>query len=328
MAPISDPVLVDHIAAAVRDHVDGTTPPTVAIEALTAVDARVAHEITALGGTVTGSVPGAVVQARVPVDRAAAVAAAPGVSFVQAPRAVNQRPRRVEAGFGELVNNGVGAMNATAWHDAGLRGAGVRVGIVDFLATAQWNSAEQGPLPTVANGHMFCLDSIGEGLCNPDGSVNSAAGDPHGLAVTEIVKDAAPDADVYVATVATVSDLPRRDRLVRRPWRLDHLPLARLRLRRAGRRHRPARQRRRLRRLARPGVVQLGRQRRRARLPAASPCRPRSRTAPSTSLPATTCSACSATGPGASSSTASAGRTTGTCPPGGAPTIASRSTSR
>jgi hypothetical protein len=72
---------------------------------------------------------------------------------------------------------------------------------------AKWNENEQGPMPTVANGHMFCLDGIGEGLCNQDGSINSETGDLHGLAVTEIVKDAAPDADVYIASVATVSDL-------------------------------------------------------------------------------------------------------------------------
>jgi hypothetical protein len=205
--PITDPALVDDIAGATRRHAEGTALPTVAMEVLTSSDAQVSAEIRSLGGTVTGSVPGAVVQAEVPIDRADAVARSRGVDFVQAPRLVDQRPRQTDSGFGPIVNTGATAINTTAWQDAGIRGAGVRVGVVDFFTTAQWNPAEQGPVPTVANGHMFCLDTAGQGLCNPDGSINSTAGDPHGLAVTEIVKDAAPDADVFVATVATVSDM-------------------------------------------------------------------------------------------------------------------------
>ncbi len=204
--PISDPALIDDIAAATRTR--GEIRPTVAVEVLTDHDDAVAAAVTSLGGTVTGSVPGSVVQAEMPVDSTAALALAPGVDFVQAPRPVNQRPQRVEAvGFGPTVTDGVAGMNASAWHNAGLRGGGVRIGIIDFFTVQNWNASEDGPLPTVANGHMFCLDSSQSGLCNGDGSINGAFGDQHGLAVTEIVKDVAPDADVYIATVGTVSDM-------------------------------------------------------------------------------------------------------------------------
>ncbi len=206
--PISDPALLAEIAAASGRHVEGTPQPRVAVEVLTPYDRQVGDEIVRLGGSVTGSVPGAVVQASVPIDRADAVALARGVEFVQAPREVNQRPRQIEAaGFGPTVNTGLAGMNATAWQNAGIRGGGVRIGIVDFFTTSQWNPAEQGPVPSPANGHMFCRDSIGGGLCNADGSINSSEGDPHGLAVTEIVKDTAPDADVFIASISTVSDL-------------------------------------------------------------------------------------------------------------------------
>ena len=68
---------------------------------LTEHDDAVAAAVTSLGGTVTGSVPGSVVQAEMPVDSTAALALAPGVDFVQAPRPVDQRPQRLEAvGFG------------------------------------------------------------------------------------------------------------------------------------------------------------------------------------------------------------------------------------
>lgn len=205
---IADPALVDDIAGAARVHVEDVTP-MVAVEVLTSDDDAVAATVAALGGSVTGSVPGQIVQAEVPAARAAALARSAGVDAVQAPRLVNSRPDRqtVEAGFGATVTNAVAGMNATAWQDAGLRGAGVRVGIIDFFTTDQWNVAEQGPLPTVANGHLFCRDSSGSGLCNPDGSINSALGDRHGLATTEIVRDVAPDADVFIATVGTVSDM-------------------------------------------------------------------------------------------------------------------------
>jgi hypothetical protein len=196
-APISDPALLAEIAAAAGRHVEGTPQPPVAVEVLTPYDRQVGDEIARLGGSVTGSVPGAVVQASIALDRIDSLATARGVEFVQAPRQVNERPRPVEAaGFGTTVNSGLAGMNATAWQDAGIRGAGVRIGIVDFFTMAQWNPAEQGPVPSVANGHMFCRDSVGIGLCNADGSINSTQGDPHGLAVTEIVKDTPPAADV------------------------------------------------------------------------------------------------------------------------------------
>ena len=60
--PISDPALIDDIAAATRS--PGESRPTVAVEVLTDHDDAVAAEVTPLGGTVTGSVPGSVVQRR------------------------------------------------------------------------------------------------------------------------------------------------------------------------------------------------------------------------------------------------------------------------
>jgi hypothetical protein len=89
------------------------------------------------------------------------------------------------------------------------------VGVIDYFDRNLWNTSEQGSVPTRANGHVFCRDSIpltsdhtqhdctaGGDLVRPlDGS-----GD-HGVAVVEIVKDMAPDAEIYVATVGTVSDM-------------------------------------------------------------------------------------------------------------------------
>ncbi|MEO5724574.1 MAG: hypothetical protein ABIQ39_09605, partial [Ilumatobacteraceae bacterium] len=207
-AAITDPALVAEVVAAARRHTEGASRTSVAVDVVGKQAGQAASAVIAIGGMVTGSVPGALVQATVPFDRVADLARIDGVEFVRASRPANQRPRRSESvGYGPSVNDGVAAMNATAWQDAGFRGGGTRIGIIDFFTVDSWNTTEQGPRPTLANGHMFCRDSLQTGLCNADGSINSAQGDQHGLAVTEIVKDTAPDADVYIASVNTVSDM-------------------------------------------------------------------------------------------------------------------------
>ena len=207
--PVSDPQLVAEIAGARSERGESLQPQSLAVEVLTHDGVRVVGAVRSLGGVVTGQVPGEVLQADMPADRIEELARTPGAEFVQAARPMQRPPRpAIEAASSRaLTNEGVAAMDLTAWHGSGRRGAGVKVGVIDFFTMDRWNPDEQGPTPTVANGHMFCKDSIGLELCLPDGSINSAQGDVHGLAVTEIVKDSAPDADVYIATAATVSDL-------------------------------------------------------------------------------------------------------------------------
>lgn len=205
--PVVDPRLDADVATARR--VEGTAGAQVAVEVITAYDSSLARRIVELGGKVTGSVPGAVVQGTVPATRVDDLALTRGVQQVRSPKTVNQRPPAIEAGFGGTVGDEVTATNAATWHDTapGLTGAGVKVGIIDYFVMSLWNESEHGPTPTVGNGHMFCLDNSGSSLCNGDGSVNSANGDRHGVAVTEIVKDMAPGSDIYIATVGTLSDL-------------------------------------------------------------------------------------------------------------------------
>jgi hypothetical protein len=75
------------------------------------------------------------------------------------------------------------------------------VGIIDFFNLALWNASEQGPLPD--HEHRMCLDTSGSGFCPSSG----ADGEEHGVAVAEVLKDMAPDVELYLATVGTVSDL-------------------------------------------------------------------------------------------------------------------------
>ncbi len=233
---ISDPKLLSAISQARATRVEGGPEPTVVVELLTGAQAAASAAVVAAGGQVTGAVPGQVVQARVPVSAVAQLTAAPGVTYVRAPRRAGylvspDRPTRLESGpgFGTNVGAAVSLTNADDWQAAGLDGTGVKVGVVDYFdlsawnpievpendgdpntGSGVWNTLELGPIPDAA--HTFCQDSLypigdPDSYCVTSSSFNPVFGDVHGPAVVEIVKDMAPGAEMFVATVGTVSDL-------------------------------------------------------------------------------------------------------------------------
>lgn len=219
--PISDPLLITSIASA-RETARRTngTQQSVPVEVLTSSGDAVAQRVTELGGVVTGSVPGELVQVSVPAAKVAALALSDGVAHVQAPRRVQRpeasRPRRTD--FGPTTGQQPAVTNAASWQAAGITG-NVRVGIVDFFDLGLWNTAEQGPRPDTqpaavpsssATGRLFCRDTSGfvPNYCpvQTDG-VNNGDGNEHGVAVSEVVKDVAPGAELYLATAGTTADL-------------------------------------------------------------------------------------------------------------------------
>jgi len=206
---ISDPELQAAITEAING--PGDEAATVAVEVLTSDDAQIERTVRALGGRVTGSVEGEVVQAIIPASQVGTLANAADVDFVQAPRSAGHLPdtqRRTEANIGTgTPGNEVAITNADAWHTADFIGTGVHVGIVDYFDMSLWNVAEQGPKPTVGNGRVFCQDTLNVGLCTGSGGIVNIPDGLHGVAVAEIVKDMAPAADLYIATVGSVSDL-------------------------------------------------------------------------------------------------------------------------
>ena len=196
---------------AAAQRTEGVAEPSITVEAIAADTDAAAAAITAAGATVTGSVQGQLVQARVPLSKVKAVAAAHGVTRVQYPRSAGyvpgKGPKRTDIGPGTgTAGEEVSITNAAAWQAAGYGGSGVKVGIVDYFDFRVWNPTEHGTKPTLANGHLFCQDSLNFGLCDVNGTVDDS-GDVHGVAVAEIVRDMAPLADVYFATVDTTSDL-------------------------------------------------------------------------------------------------------------------------
>ncbi|HEX5497288.1 MAG TPA: S8 family serine peptidase [Mycobacteriales bacterium] len=142
--------------------------------------------ISSVGGTVTGSTPG-LVRAQVRPSAVGGLAHRPGVRGVRPP---------VRAVADSVTSEGVSASGADAWQSIGT-GAGVKVGIVDVgfggLAAAQ----ASGDLPATGT----ALSVTTETDC---GDVNA---ETHGTAVTEIVHDMAPAAQLFLVCIADQVDL-------------------------------------------------------------------------------------------------------------------------
>lgn len=207
---ITDLRLLGELAELGSRRLQSASEASVTVEVLTADTDGISSAIGRLGGNVTGSVAGQVVQAEVPVSQLKVLASTSGANLVRAPRGAGYIPgdtRRTEfTPSSGTAGAAVSITNAAAWHTAGFGGAGIRVGVIDYFNFAIWNTTEHGPLPTQANGHTFCQDATGSGLCSGGAIVGQPDGF-HGVAVTEIVKDMAPLSDVFVATVGTVADL-------------------------------------------------------------------------------------------------------------------------
>ncbi|MCB1000250.1 MAG: S8 family serine peptidase [Acidimicrobiales bacterium] len=192
---VTDPALLAELADA---------PPSerVVVEVVTDDVAGARADAIELGGVIVGSVPGEVVQVSLAASRVDDLAAADDAQVVRKPLMAN-RPVTGSVDLGPVTGENVAVTQAAAWHAQGLRGAGVRIGIVDFFDLTLWDPAEQGPNPAAA-GRAFCLDTSGSAFCS---SASGVAGSEHGVAVAEIVKDMAPDAELWLATVGTAADL-------------------------------------------------------------------------------------------------------------------------
>ena len=181
--------------------------PRLDIEVLGNDTTHLASLIRSVGGTVVTSAAGIAVQAEVPATSVRTIAASPLADTVRLPRRVNEPVRRYfrPDGFGPTQGVQVASTGAQEWHDSGLTGAGVKVGIIDYFDLSLWDVGEMGPLPDAS--HQFCRDSVDAGFCTISGAIIDQTGGDHGDAVAEIVKDMAPDAELFIAWGTTISDL-------------------------------------------------------------------------------------------------------------------------
>ena len=159
-----------------------------------------------VGGNVEGEIKG-LAQALVPFNQLVALSRHDGVRFIRPALAANiplVGPQRAAASVQSspsVEGEEIEKTNADDWHDAGYLGTGVRVGIVDYFGQTLWNSAQAaGEVPTAAG--TFCqVDGSGCDIWSV------APGVKHGVGVAEIVHEMAPQAQLYLATVNTVTDL-------------------------------------------------------------------------------------------------------------------------
>ena len=173
--------------------------------------AGLAHAVKARGGAVVDRAPGLVL-ADVPATAVRGLLTASGVGTVRLPLDYSVVPQEASPALSTLTSSDplaqVGAKGADAvtkvgiapWHAAGRTGRGIKVGIIDTFSGNAWNAAAaSGDLPAGPSG-SFCRR---EGVGCADTFWN---GDPHGVGVAEIVRDMAPDAQLYLASVSTITD--------------------------------------------------------------------------------------------------------------------------
>jgi len=165
--------------------------------------------IESVGGEPGVTIPGELIQATVPLGALEALEADPAVHLVRTPADYNEpadggteRPLvPMLERLGPLTGEQVQKTNAAAWHSAGLKGQGVKIGIIDTYDQATYNAAvSAGEIPAASG--TFCRI---EGS-NCTSSIFSIFGSKHGIGVAETIADMAPSAQLYMATAITAAD--------------------------------------------------------------------------------------------------------------------------
>lgn len=153
------------------------------------------------GGKVTGSVPGHIVQAEVSWGALEALEAEEGINYLRPPVRIDVAPTKKKKPP-TIKGEHVEKMKAKRWHRAGYKGKGVKVAIIDIFSGDVY-SAAQAAREVPAPAGTFCMQF--GATCNVFGVYG--AGQRHGTAVAEVVKDIAPKAKLYLASAYTASDL-------------------------------------------------------------------------------------------------------------------------
>ena len=126
------------------------------------------------------------IEAYVPVKLLGPVSEQPGVIRVR--EIVPPQPA-----YGDVTSQGVGAHLATAWHEAGITGEGVKVGIID-IGFKGFSGLMGTELPATVQAR--CYTDIGVHTRNISDCEND---DVHGTAAAESLLDIAPDVSLYIA---------------------------------------------------------------------------------------------------------------------------------
>lgn len=160
------------------------------------------------GGSVRNRIDG-YLEAYVPLSALPALGQADGVVRVRELPPVRKLSSDTEET--EVTSQGLATHLAQVWHDAGITGHGVKIGVIDPPSTAQGRDGFHGlralmgsELPQTI--HPRCYEDLGKptaDLANCD----TAGGDYHGTRLAETVADLAPDATLYISNPLSPADL-------------------------------------------------------------------------------------------------------------------------
>ncbi len=137
------------------------------------------------------------VEAHVPPALLGAASERPGVRRVD-----TVIPPRPDQSRGSVISQGAGLHGAEAWHDAGYRGQGVKVGIIDggFEGFSRLQGSE---LPGIVTARCYF-----EGPRRPTSRLaDCETGGEHGTGVAEALIDVAPEVELYIANPHSLGDL-------------------------------------------------------------------------------------------------------------------------
>ena len=100
------------------------------------------------------------------------------------------------------VSQGVAAHGATAWHTAGYKGAGVKIGIID-TGFDNFGPLMGTELPPGARVEALCYESSTD--TTPSNDLSDCPGSKHGTGVAEAIVDMAPSASLYISNAGSFS---------------------------------------------------------------------------------------------------------------------------
>ena len=162
--------------------------------------------IAAVGGDVRNVFDG-YIEAFVPPAALAALAQIPGLTWAREFAAPHKDRGRYTSG-------GVAAHLAGAWHDAGITGGGVKIGVIDGSSGTSTRDGFTGLRAAMASGDLpatvvgRCYKAVALATSDIDDCAE-AGGDSHGMKVAATVMDVAPDASLYISNPRTWGDLQR-----------------------------------------------------------------------------------------------------------------------
>ena len=135
------------------------------------------------------------IEAEVPVSLLAIASELPGVIVVKP--IVPPQPAQFSVG-----GQGASAHGARAWHSAGYRGQGVKVGVID-LEFQSFSGLRGTELPSSVQARCYLSSSISSNLL----SDCERGGGTHGTGITEVLYETAPGASFYIARIVSQGNL-------------------------------------------------------------------------------------------------------------------------